>query len=326
MNVVLTGGAGFLGSQVAQALLEAGALRDSSGRMRELKTLTIADLHPPTQGWGRDPRVKVALGSLSDPGYVDSLIDDGCASLFHFAAILKADADRDIGAAVRFNVQGFVTLLERCRRIGSKPKFFFASSTGVYENGMRTVGEETRHTPSSSYGAHKAVGELLVSDYTRSGAIDGRGLRFPVVMVRPDRSQAVSDAISALVREPMRGSDVTCPFDRSLRMPVTSVLSAARATVAIHDLPTELLGSRRIVNMPCQSITIGDLVAAMARRRMGDERIGAISWQVDEAAMRVFVGRPEEVDPGRGMDLGLPMDQDIDAIIESFVEAERQSA
>lgn len=78
--------------------------------------------------------------------------------------------------------------------------------------------------------------------------------------------------------------------------------------------------------MPCPSITIGDLVAAMARRRMGDERIGAISWQVDEAAMRVFVGRPEEVDPGRGMDLGLPMDQDIDAIIESFVEAERQSA
>lgn len=78
--------------------------------------------------------------------------------------------------------------------------------------------------------------------------------------------------------------------------------------------------------MPCPSVTIGDLVAAMARRRTRDERIGAISWRVDEAAMRVFVGRPEEVDLGRGMDLGLSMDKDIDAIIDSFVEAERQSA
>ncbi len=326
MHVILTGGAGFLGSQVAQALLEAGECRDSSGQMRELKKLTIVDLRPPKQRWASDPRVTVALGSLSKPGYVDSLVDDDCASLFHFAAILKAGADRDISAAVRFNVRGLVTLLERCRRIGTKPKFFFASSTGVYENGVRAVGEETRHAPSSSYGAHKAVGELLVSDYTRAGAIDGRGLRFPVVMVRPDRSQTVSDAISALVREPMRGSDVTCPFEPSLRMPVTSVLSAARATVALHDLQAEQLGSRRIANMPCPSVTIGDLVAAMARRRTRDERIGAISWRVDEAAMRVFVGRPEEVDLGRGMDLGLSMDKDIDAIIDSFVEAERQSA
>jgi nucleoside-diphosphate-sugar epimerase len=269
--------------------------------------------------------VNIVLGSLADPGYVDSLVDDGCASLFHFAAILKADADRDIGAAVRFNVEGLVTLLERCRRIGSKPKFFFASSTGVYENGVRVVGEDTRHAPSSSYGAHKAVGELLVNDFTRSGAIDGRGLRYPVIMVRPNRSQTVSDAISAIVREPMRGSDVTCPFDPSLRMPVTSVLNAARATLAIHDLPADRLGSRRIANMPCLSVAIGELVAVMARRRSRDERIGTISWRLDEAAMRVFVGRPEEVDATKGKTLGLPMDRDIDAIIDSFVEEERQA-
>lgn len=326
MKVVLTGGSGFLGSRVAQAILKAGTIRDSSGEARKVERLVIADLHPPSGEWARDPRVTVASGDLSDPAYVASIIDEECASLFHFAAILKADADRDIGAAVRFNVEGLVALLERCRRLGSRPKFFFASSTGVYENGVRTAGDDTRHAPSSSYGAHKAIGELLVNDFTRCGAIDGRGLRYPVVMVRPDKSPTVSDAISALVREPLRGVDIDCPFDPSLRMPVTSVTSAAMATVAMHDLRSDHTGIRRVANLPCLTVTIGEIVTAIERRRALNDGIGRISWRRDEAAMRVFAGRPEEIDAQWARAQGLPMDPDIDALIDSFVMSEQEQA
>ena len=59
-------------------------------------------------------------------------------------------------------------------------------------------------TPQSSYGAQKAVGELLVHDYARKGFIDGRSLRLPTISVRPGKpNKAASSFASGIVREPL---------------------------------------------------------------------------------------------------------------------------
>ncbi len=319
MNVVLTGGAGFLGSRVAQELLETGTLCDSSGVRRTLRTLTIVDLAAPMQAWATDPRVRIAIGDVADTDFMREIVTADCESLFHFAAILKADADRDARAAVRFNVLGMVSLLEHCRNLGRQPKFFFASSSGVYEGGIGVASDETRHLPPSTYGAHKAIGELLVNDFTRAGAIDGRGLRFPVVMVRPNRNDtAVSNAISAIVRDPLLGSDIVCPFDSALRIPVTSAENAAQATRLLHDLPAERFTHSRTVNVPSLTVTIGEVAEAVARRAP-DRRVGRISWTRESSAMRMFAGRPEVIDGKWAMMHGIPRDRDIDAIIDHFL-------
>ena len=124
MNVGTTGGAGFLGSHVARELLEAGTLCDSSGVRRTLRTLTVVDLVAPRQTWASDPRVRVVIGDIADNELIQRIITADCDSVFHFAAILKADADRDAQAAVRFNVLGMVSLLEHCRSLGSKLSSF----------------------------------------------------------------------------------------------------------------------------------------------------------------------------------------------------------
>jgi D-erythronate 2-dehydrogenase len=319
MNVVLTGGAGFLGSHVARELLGAGTLCDSSGVRRTLRTLTVVDLVAPRQTWASDPRVRVVIGDLADNALIQKIITADCDSVFHFAAILKADADRDARAAVRFNVLGMVSLLEHCRSLGRKPKFFFASSTGVYENGIGVAGDETRHLPTSTYGAHKAIGELLVNDFTRTGAIDGRGLRFPVVMVRPNRKDtAVSNSISAIVRDPLLGLDIACPFEPALRMPVTSVENAAKATRLMHDLPAERFTHGRTVNLPSLVVTIGEIAEAVTRRGT-DRHVGHISWKREASAMGMFAGRPEGIDGKWASMNGISHDRDIDAIIDNFL-------
>lgn len=319
MRVVVTGGSGFLGAQVAQAILRAGTLSDAAGKVREVSSVTVADLRAPAQAWARDPRVRIATGDLADAGFLESLIDERCDSLFHFAAILKADADRDRSAAVRFNVLGLVSMLERLRALGTRPKFFFASSSGVYENGIKEVSELTRHRPTSTYGAHKAIGEQLVDDYTRTGAIDGRGLRYPIVMVRPNRSdRTVSNAISSIVREPLQGVDIEVPYTPELRMPVTSVQTAAASTIQIHDLAADRFTSSRIANLPSLSITLGELAEAILRRK-DSRQLGSIAWQPDAAAMRVFLGRPEAMPGAWCSSLGIKPDENADAIIDHFL-------
>lgn len=318
MRIVVTGGSGFLGAQVAKAVLRAGRLRDASGTLCEVTAVTIADLRAPTDPWMRDPRVRIVTGDLADAAFVASLLEEGCDSLFHFAAILKADADRDRSAAVRFNVLGLVSILERIRALGTHPKFFFASSSGVFENGIDTVSELTRHRPTSTYGAHKAIGELLVDDYSRTGAIDGRGLRFPIVMVRPNRAdRTVSNAISAIVREPLQGVDIEIPYEPGLRMPVTSVETAAHSTLLMHDLPADRFTGSRTANLPALSVTLAEIADAVQRRNPLGKR-GTIRWRPDPAAMRVFLGRPESI-PGEWCTAqGIAADRSIDAIIDAF--------
>ena len=62
----------------------------------------------------------------------------------------------------------------------------FTSSLAVY-GGERSIDDSTALTPQTSYGAQKAIGELLVNDYTRKGFVDGRTLRLPTIVVRPGK-------------------------------------------------------------------------------------------------------------------------------------------
>src|SRR3546814_19048138 len=89
---------------------------------------------------------------------------------------------------MRVNLDGTRALLEAARRTGARPRFLFASSVAVFGGDMPAVIDDaTIPTPQNSYGAQKAIGELLVADYGRKGFIDGRTLRLPTVV----RSEAL---------------------------------------------------------------------------------------------------------------------------------------
>src|SRR4029079_14221447 len=183
MRIVITGGAGFLGTRLARKLLERGSLVDAAGTSRPLRELVLLDM---TAAAVDDPRVTAVAGDLADPAVIERVVTLDTDSIFHLAAVVSGQAEAEFDTGMRVNLDATRALLERCRRLNKPPKFVFTSSLAVFGGKLPDpVPDDAPLTPQTSYGAQKAIGELLVYDMTRKGYIDGRSLRLPTVTVRP---------------------------------------------------------------------------------------------------------------------------------------------
>src|SRR5437764_2784228 len=201
MRIVITGGCGFLGRRVAIRLLQRGS---ALGEVDELVRYNKA---VPALPLPEDRRIKLITGDIADRDTVRSLIAPGTDAVFHLAAIVSGQAEADTDLGYRVNLDGTRAVLDACRALGTAPKLVFASSLAVYGGALPPqVGDDTALTPQSPYGAQKAIGELLVNDYSRKGFVDGRALRLPTVVVRPGRpNRAASTFASSMIREPLAG-------------------------------------------------------------------------------------------------------------------------
>src|SRR5215472_4241398 len=180
MRIVVTGGSGFLGRRLALMLLERGS---ALGTIDELVLFDTAAPIPPLP---EDRRLWLATGDVTDRDTVRRLLQPGAAVVFHLAAVVSGEAEADTDLGYRVNLDGTRAVLDACRALGARPRLVFASSLAVYGGALAgAVGDDTPLTPQSSYGTQKAIGELLVNDYSRKGIIDGRALRLPTVVVRP---------------------------------------------------------------------------------------------------------------------------------------------
>src|SRR6059058_6140277 len=169
MRIVITGGCGFLGRRLALLLLQHGS------KLGAIDELVLFDNAPSALPLPEDRRVKLVTGDIADRDTVTRLIAPGTDSVFHLAAIVSGQAEADTDLGYRINLDGTRAVLDACRALETCPRVIFASSLAVYGGALpQSVGEETALTPQSSYGTQKAIGELLVNDYSRKGYIDGR--------------------------------------------------------------------------------------------------------------------------------------------------------
>ena len=209
MRVVVTGGCGFLGRRVALRLLERG----------DIDELVLFDNAPSALPLPEDERLRLVTGDIADPAAVRGVIFPGTSSVFHLAAVVSGEAEADTDLGYRVNLAGTHAILEACRALGNCPRLIFASSLAVYGGALPpAVGDDTPLTPQTSYGTQKAIGELMVNDYSRKGFADGRALRLPTVVVRPGRpNRAASTFASSMIREPLSGREAVCPVSRDTR-------------------------------------------------------------------------------------------------------------
>jgi len=321
MKVVITGGAGFLGQRLARRLLTRGRLTDTQGQEQAIEQIVLLDVVAAT-GFD-DPRVRAVTGDIADAELLDRIIDRDTAAVFHLAAVVSSQAEADFELGMRINLDASRLLLERCRALGHRPKVVFTSSVAVYGGALPAVVDDgTALNPQSSYGTQKAIGELLVNDYSRRGFVDGRVLRLPTISVRPGKPNlAASSFASGIIREPLAGLEAICPVGPGTRLWLLSPRQAIECLIAGHELPAEALGSSRTINLPGLTVSVGEMVAAL-EHVAGQEAVQRVRWQPDANIQRIVGSWPGAWDTSRARELGLTGDADFEGIVRAYIEDE----
>ena len=321
MKVVITGGAGFLGRRLAAKLLERGALTGPDGQARRIDEVALVDIVAAT-GFD-DARIRQASGDIADPSLLASVIDAETSSVFHLAAVVSGQAEADFDLGMRVNLDATRRLLDACRATGHRPRVVFTSSVAVYGGPLpAVVRDDTAVNPQSSYGAEKAIGELLVNEYSRKGFVDGRVLRLPTISVRPGRpNKAASSFASGIIREPLNGEEAECPVAPDTRVWLLSPRRAIECLIQGHELQAEALGTSRAVNLPGITVSAREMVAAL-ERVAGTDVVNRIRWERDPAIERIVGSWPGAWDTTRARALGFTGDEDFYSIVRAYIEDE----
>lgn len=219
-------------------------------------------------------------------------------------------------------MRGTLNVLEAARALGSRPRVVFASSIAVFGgSGMpKVVGDATKQTPQTTYGTTKAIGELLINDYTRKGFIDGRSARLPTVIVRPGKpNMAASSFVSGVIREPLNGVECILPVSEETVMPLSGYRSIVEGFIKLHEADGGDLGDDRAITFPGLNVTVREMIAAL-RRVAGNRHLGDIRVERDPAIERIVATWPTALNFDRARKLGLPLDSSLDSIIRGYID------
>ncbi|SDB80421.1 Nucleoside-diphosphate-sugar epimerase [Raineyella antarctica] len=313
MNIVVTGGAGFLGSRVIRLLLER---KDQGTPPIAFDRIVSFDL---VESPVDDPHVTSVVGDIADPALIASVITPDTVAVYHLAAVLSGGSEDDFDLAMRVNVDGTRALLEAARTTGTRPRFLFTSSLAVFGGPMPArVPENLATQPESTYGAFKAIGELLVNEYSRKGFVDGRVLRLPTISVRPGRpNSAASSFASGILREPLNGVASSCPVPQDTRMWLSSPDTAVRNLVHALEVDGAELGQWRTLNLPGISVTVGQMLDSLERVG-GTEARALVTDEPDQRVMDIVCSWPGDFDVERPLALGFARDESFDEVVAQY--------
>ena len=316
--ILITGAGGFLGKRLTRALAEAGSL--ARGEVREkISQITLVDRVSVEAKYRSDIAFETLVGDLGDETFVEALCHRNFHSVFHLAAVLPLEAERDPGNSYRTNVGALQRVME-C--ISGAPRLVFTSSLAVFGGELpERVDDSVVQRPATTYGVQKSISELLIADYTRHGRIDGRTLRLPIVLIRPGfvgPSPSVADRVASILREPLRGRDVIAPLAPDTHTPLASVGSVVKALIQVHDMPSAELPHHRAMNLPALTVSVAEMVEALAKYA-SDRTIGRVQYKADRRLQAIVTGWPTYFVSEAATRLGLKPDSGLDSIINDYL-------
>jgi len=320
MHILVIGAAGMVGRKVVERLARDGGL---AGRAVALVTLhDVVEAAPPA---GAPFTVRALASDLSAPGEAARLVATRPDLIVHLAAIVSGEAEADFEKGYRINLDGTRFLFDAIRAVadGYRPRLVFTSSIAVFGAPYpEPIPDEFHLTPLTSYGTQKAIGELLLADYTRRGVFDGVGLRLPTICVRPGSpNKAASGFFSNIIREPLAGLEAVLPVPESVRHWHASPRSAVGFILHAATMDTGVIGPRRSLSMPGVSVTVAEQIAALAHVA-GPGVVARIRREPDPAIERMVEGWPRAFEAKRARELGFTAEASFEEIIRAHVEDE----
>jgi nucleoside-diphosphate-sugar epimerase len=316
MQIIITGGAGFLGQQLAIALTNSPIAFDR---------LKLVDVVMPSNPV-RDERVSFVQMDISSPGTFKDLITPDTGLVFHLAAIVSGHAEKDFDLGYRVNVAATHDLLETCRQKSPGCRIVFTSSCAVFGGPLPAVVEPlTALMPQTSYGTQKAIGEFLINDYTRKGFIDGRSLRLPTICVRPGRpNQAASSFVSGVIREPINGETANCPVSIDLSVWISSPAVVIQNIIHAARVEPSIFNGWRSVNLPGISVTVKEMLNALERQTDAVTK-ARVTFNIDPVINKIVLGWPTNLDNTQALSMGFKADANFDDVVAQYLTYIRSS-
>ena len=324
MKIIITGGGGFLGSQLATTLLNRGELTGPSGGQEPIDELVLIDVrfHVAQNG----PRMQQLVGDISNRNVIDEAIGNSQnISVFHLASMVSGECEERYDDALRVNLDGGRNVFEAARTAPGRPRVVFASSIASFGGAaMATpVSDLAKQTPQTTYGMTKAMCELLVNDHTRKGHFDGRSARLPTVIIRPGKPNAAASSwASGMFREPLNGETCELPVHRDQPHPMTGFRTVVDSFIELFEVPEERLGDDRAYGLPAHEVTpamAGKVLIELAEKK--NLALGQIEDAFDPRIQAIVDTWPTAVDGTRAVALGLPEPPPLKQIVEQYLEA-----
>lgn len=312
MNIIITGGQGFLGQRLAKTLLSQDKIK--------IEELVLIDVIKPIAP-NNDPRVRCIEMDLRNPESLDAIITKNTDAIFHLAAIVSSHAEQDPDLGYEINFLATRNLLEVCRRIKPSIRFIFSSSLAVFGGELPDVIQNaTALTPQSTYGTQKAMSELLINDYSRKGFVDGLVVRLPTICIRPGKpNKAASSFVSSIMREPLHGENAVCPVSEDLLLWLSSPNTIVENFIHALTLPSLPPRSWHVINLPGFTVSVKQMLADLAHIK-GEEILEKITFEFDENINNIVASWPVEINCAQAQALGFKADADFASVIKQFIQ------
>jgi nucleoside-diphosphate-sugar epimerase len=315
MQVLVTGAAGFLGTSLVKALLAGPA------GLPAVTRVIAADI---TRCPIDDRRLAHRVGTVADVDFVHSIVNPEVDVVYHLAAILSGQSEAEFDAGMQVNVDATRSLIEACRHLRRIPRVIFASSVAVFGGPLPdTVPEDAVLWPQSSYGTEKAIAELLLSEYSRRGFVDGLACRLATVAIRPGKpNSALSSFVSGIIREPLASLDAICPVPLDTRLWISSPATVTTNLVQAARVPAAALGNRRALNFPGLTVTPREMLDSLERLG-GTAARARVRCEIDDRVAQIVRSWPGALDATRALALGFVADRDVDAVVGGYMAEQR---
>jgi len=279
--------------------------------------------------------VEVVLGDLCDRETITKLVaPDGCTrvTVLHLAALLSGYAEENFDLGMKVNLFGTINVIECVRSLTEElggPQIYLYVSTDYVAmfndfNRANAVTEESFRLSPVSYGVQKACNELLISDYTRKGFIDGRVVRLSAVIGRPGWSNSISYPYTGIFTQPLEGKDYDCPLPMDVPYPCSSLDKNVEALVFLASkVDSEAIGHNRVIQAPCMTMNL-KMIWEACQEVAKEEGVplGTVTQSSPAAAGTTTVTEINvcpNVSCAKAEALGCPMGVDLKEIIRDYI-------
>ncbi len=319
MKVLITGGGGFLGQKLGHALARANNLNGQG-----ISSLVLADLTQPDE-INAPFKVERIAADLSNSETVNQLFAPNPDVTFHLAALASGGSEADLDLGLSINLYGMINLLEAARasgqRSGKPPIIVYSSSCAVHGGeAPEIITDNVELNPQTSYGSQKAMGELMLNDFSRRGLIDGRGLRLPTVSIRPGKpNTAASSFMSSIFREPLQGETANCPVNRDHPIWHTAPRTVIHNIIHAAGIPAADWGMNRNITLSGRTDTIAEMIDAMTRVA-GPDPAKRITWNHDATVEKIVAVWRMHYQTDKALRLGFKADASFEDSVRWFME------